>query len=123
TSIVKCGSCGSGMTTSGSSDGRLRVCCSRHRESKSCTHTRSYFLDAVEIGVVNILRELLSHPDDLRTFIDTYVAERRLLITHMAKVRSRAEAEPAKARAAFERLYLQLINGVVEQDFVLKHKP
>lgn len=88
--IMKCGSCGSGMTVSGSSNGRLRVCCSRYRESGSCSHTRSYFLDAAEIGVVNIVRELLSPPHIYR-----YICRR----TPAAHHRYGESAEQGRSRA------------------------
>ena len=81
-------------------DGRSRILCSRHRESASCAHKRSYYLDTVEAIVVGVLRKALAEPNLIHTFVETYVAERRKLSVDIAKQHNRAETELAKAKAA-----------------------
>ena len=93
--LLKCGVCGSGMTVNGGGDGRSRILCSRHRESASCTHKRSYYLDTVEAIVVGVLRKALAEPNLIHTFVETYVAERRKLSVDIAKQHNRASGKGA----------------------------
>jgi site-specific DNA recombinase len=123
TGLLKCGVCGSGMTVNGGGDGRSRVLCSRHRESASCTHKRSYYLDTIEKIVVEVLRKALSDPGALHTFIDAYVAERRKLNAEIAKQYNRAEANLLKARAALDRGIDALIDGRISKEEWTKRRP
>src|SRR5262249_50733892 len=67
TGILKCGSCGAGMAVNGSWAGRLRVQCTRYRESRTCDHSRTYFLDHIEDIVTRILGGLLCSPEWLES--------------------------------------------------------
>ena len=101
--LLKCGVCGSGMTVNGGGDGRSRILCSRHRESASCSHKRSYYLDTVETIVVQVLRQALLEPELIHTFVETYIAERRKLNAATVKQHDRAKAELQKAQGALDR--------------------
>ena len=121
--LLKCGVCGSGMTVNGGGDGRSRILCSRHRESASCAHKRSYYLDTVEAIVVGVLRKALAEPNLIHTFVETYVAERRKLSVDIAKQHNRAETELAKAKAALNRGIDALIAGRITNEEWANRRP
>ena len=111
------------MTVNGGGDGRSRILCSRHRESASCAHKRSYYLDTVEAIVVGVLRKALAEPNLIHTFVETYVAERRKLSVDIAKQHSRAETELAKAKAALNCGIDALIAGRITNEEWANRRP
>ena len=75
TGILKCGACGAGMAVSGSWKGRHRVQCTRYRESRSCTHSRSYFIDHFESIALSVVKAAMTSPEWIkegaRVIVDT----------------------------------------------------
>lgn len=77
--LLKCGCCGGGMTSEGRTDGRIRIRCSRHRESGTCHNGRKPYLDLIEKAVLGGLQTQLQNPALIQQYIDAYHAERRRL--------------------------------------------
>ncbi len=104
--LLKCGSCQSSMVVSGGghdpNDRRIR--CSRNRESGTCDHSRSYRLQAIELCVVEVLRDVLSREDALKEFLDVYVERRKARMQDIAKRRRKAEIAFKRADDAAQRL-------------------
>jgi site-specific DNA recombinase len=60
--LLRCGSCGGGMTAHDVYAGRRRIVCSAVKESGSCDNTRRYYLDEIEREVVESLLDELDQP-------------------------------------------------------------
>lgn len=111
--LIRCPSCGGGMTMHDKRGGAVRVKCSRHRESGVCDNGKSYRLDRIEGAVINGLIDRLSHPDQVAAFIAAAQEDRRT----EARARATAERDVSRAKAAIERLQKALIAGRIDDDF------
>jgi site-specific DNA recombinase len=61
--LLRCGTCGAGMSVKDRDRGRLRVICSQFKEAGQCRNGRSYYLDAIERCVISGLKEKLGGRD------------------------------------------------------------
>jgi len=115
--LIKCGVCGGGMAINGSSRGRNRIVCTRHRESgdAACSHGRSYYYEKVEEIVGAAFRSLLEDHEAMGIAVETNIENRRKLIAGEAKAYARAENELAKAKAKENRLVDFLIDGKITE--------
>lgn len=102
--VLKCGACGSGMSKHDNSAGRPRIRCSRATESGSCANRRNYYLDRIEAGVIEALREELDRPELLAEFVRAYHEEQRRLSGQQAHGRAKAEMRLGEVRRQLDRL-------------------
>ncbi len=110
--LLRCGACGSGMSTKGADKtGRTRFQCSRHKESGDCPDPRSYYIDEIEERVLGLLLRELQEPDAIRDFLDAYDTEMKRLRMSSTTQRASLEAELAKASARATRLNDMLMDG------------
>ena len=121
--LLRCGSCGGGMTLDGKTQGKPRIRCVRSHDAGTCDHKRKYTLPAIEEAVLNGLREQLANPAALRLYVDTYLEERRRLAASIAKNRNRIEAQIAKKKAEVDRIIDMAVKGVITIEHVQKRKP
>ncbi|WP_246501954.1 recombinase family protein [Mesorhizobium caraganae] len=64
TGLLRCGACGSGMSSKGMDKSkRIRIRCSAATESGICTDPKTFYLDTVETAVLNGLTAELRHPE------------------------------------------------------------
>lgn len=113
--LLRCGACGSGMSTKGKDKtGRTRLQCSRHKESGDCADPRSYYIDEIEERVLGLLRRELQEPDAIRDFLETYEAEMKRLRMSSTTQRASLEAELSKTSARAERLNNLLMDGLCD---------
>jgi site-specific DNA recombinase len=113
--LLRCGACGSGMSTKGKDKtGRTRFQCSRHKESGDCSDPRSYYIDEIEERVLGLLRSELQEPDAIRDFLETYEAEMKRLRMSSTTQRASLETELLKASARAERLNNLLMDGLCD---------
>ncbi len=111
--LLKCGACGGGMAVHGTDKtGKTRVQCSVMRESGSCTHRRSYYLEAIEQIAVDGLRAELRDPRLIREFVETYCLERKRLSAAAATRRGRLERELGEVQRALARLVDAIASGL-----------
>ena len=111
--LLKCGSCGSGMSTKGKDrSGRVRLCCSAHTNSGACPNPKTFYLDEVEKLFLDSLFEHLDTPDLLYSYAKNYLEERRRL--NASRVNRRAEIEAQRDAAAKDvtRLTEWALNGI-----------
>lgn len=120
--LLRCGSCGGGMTLDGQTQGRARIRCVRARDAGVCDHKRKYPLDVIERAVVDGLREQMSNPAALSLYVDAYLAERRRLAREVANNRGRIEGELARKRGEVERMIDLAIKGVLSSDRLIERK-
>ncbi|MDJ0447107.1 recombinase family protein [Methylocystis sp. JR02] len=102
--LLKCAACGSGMSKHDNSGGRPRIRCSRATEPGSCANRRSYYLDRIEAGVIEALREELDQPELLAEFVRAYHEEQQRLSGQQAHGRAKAETRLVEVRRQLERL-------------------
>lgn len=93
--LLRCGACGAGMSSKGkdTKTGRVRISCSRDKESGDCLDPRSYNIDEIEERVLELLRDELQEPDVIRDFLATYEAEMKRLRLNSSSRRSALERE------------------------------
>jgi len=77
--LLRCGSCGGGMSVKGEDRGGTRVICTQFHNAKTCTNNRSYYLHHIEQTVVGGLRRHLANPSAIKLFLAEYQAERKRL--------------------------------------------
>ncbi|WP_227287915.1 recombinase family protein [Boseongicola sp. H5] len=115
--LLRCASCGAGMSTNGKDrSGRIRVRCSAHRESGSCPNPQTFYLDRIEEAVLSGLRAELRHPDVIAEYVRTYHEERKRLAANAVKGRARIE----KRLAAIERELARLVNAICDGSAVIQ---
>ena len=110
--LLKCGACGSGMSVHDrDKTGKTRVRCSAVRESGSCTHRRVYYLEAIELVVVEGLRGELRDPRMIAEYVKTYQEERRRLAGDAGKKRARLEQRVGEKRRELDRMIDSVADG------------
>jgi len=89
--LIRCGSCGGGMSSIGSDRKGLRLQCSAYRESGSCDNGRRIYLDDIEGLAIKGLRQHLAHPEMIAEYVDAYNTERKRLKKEANAERARIE--------------------------------
>ena len=74
--LLKCGCCGGGLSVKDRDHGRVRIHCSRRRESGACNNNRIFYMDEIEAAVLAGLKQHLKAPHLLREFAEAYQQER-----------------------------------------------
>jgi site-specific DNA recombinase len=109
--LLRCGACGSGMSMRDRDHGRIRVQCSRVRESGACSHGRRYYLDTIERAVIDGLKDQLAHPGLIEEFLRAYIAERRRLAGTKRREASKAHQRLGEVRREMDRIIDAVANG------------
>ncbi|WP_390894591.1 recombinase family protein [Bradyrhizobium diazoefficiens] len=119
--LIKCGSCGGGMSSVGSDRKGLRLQCSAHRESGSCNNSRRIYLDAIEALAIKGLRQHLAHPQMITEFVDAYNAERKRLKKVATTERARLERRLDEIEREMKRIVDSIvITGMPPEQFVAR---
>ena len=113
--LLRCGSCGSGMSVYGLKGSRRRIRCSTQYESGTCPNRKTVYIDVIERTVLAGMREELQHPRLIEHYVRTYNAERRRLAATASTMRSKCERQLAAVRAERERTVDMVIRGVIEE--------
>lgn len=109
--LLRCGSCGAGMSLKGKDrSGRERVQCTRAKESGDCPDPRSYYIEEIEQRVLGLLRGELEEPAIIAEALDAYEAEMKRLRVGSISRRSMLERELAKVSARADHLNGMLMN-------------
>jgi hypothetical protein len=74
--LLRCGSCGGGMSVKDVDHGRVRIICTKARESGVCEVRTPFYLDTIEQAVVGGLRNRLTDRGALELYIRVYNEER-----------------------------------------------
>ena len=106
--LLRCGSCGGGMSAA-STGGRARIVCTKMRESEACENRRYYYLDEIEQRVVDGLRAKFRTREAIAYFVDVYNAERKRAF----KTARRQSADLARKLAGAERELKRAIDGMI----------
>lgn len=112
--LIRCGSCGSGMTSVGKHNGAMRLQCSRHRESGACNNSRKVPRAAIERAVLDGLRDQLDKPAVLAEYAAEYNRERRRLTRSDAGKIACLERAAAEIARELERALDAIIKAGVD---------
>ena len=119
--LIRCGSCGGGMSSIGSDAKGLRVQCSNHRESGACGNGRRVYLDDIEVLAIKGLRQNLAHPEVIAAFVDSYNAERQRLRREAGTERARLERRLCEIAREMKRIVDSIsISGMPPEQFVVR---
>ena len=110
--LLRCGSCGGGMSSNGSDRKGLRIQCSTYKESGSCVNGRRVYLDEVEALVLNGLCRELDQPVFLSEYVRTYNEERRRLAGEVGRDRAKLERRLVEIEREIERLVDSVAKGM-----------
>ena len=114
--LLRCGSCGAGMSIHDRSGSAVRIRCSAATESQSCDNDRRYRLDRIESAIIAGLQEQLRHPELLREYLRVYREERHGAITRAQRDRRQLERAARRARETFDRQLRLYGDGVIDGD-------
>ncbi|EIG62292.1 recombinase family protein [Bradyrhizobium sp. WSM1253] len=119
--LIRCGSCGGGMSSIGSDRKGLRLQCSAHRESGSCDNGRRIYLSDIEALAIKGLRQHLAHPEVIAEFVDAYNAERKRLKKEASTERARLERRLGEIEREMRRIVDSIVvTGMPPEQFVAR---
>lgn len=118
--LLRCGTCGSGMSLDGKRRGLSVLRCSKARESQSCSNKKRVRLDRIEAAVINSLRSELENPEALALYVKAYREEMRSLTSRAIKDRDKTARKLASTEASISRLVEALSAGNLPVDVVTK---
>ena len=114
--LLKCKSCGSGMSIKDKRKGRTRIQCTQMKEAGTCDHRRAYHLQAIERTVFDGLRANLTDPRLIAAYVETYNEERKRLASDLITNRAKIERRLTKASGELERAIDMVVKGIVTAD-------
>ncbi len=121
--LLRCGSCGAGMSVKDHHRGRTRIRCTKATEAGSCDNSRSYTLDVIEAAVVGGLRDRMVDRDGIALYVRVYNEERRALAADSVNRRVRIEKRLQQAEREQDRIYKAFVMGLIEEDQVKRDLP
>ncbi len=111
--LLACGACGAGMSTGGKDkSGRVRLRCSAHSNSGSCSAPRTYYLEKVEALVLDSLAYHLDEPDLIIEYFKSYENERRRLNADRGRQRFAIQERITAIDTEVDRLVEFVAKGV-----------
>ena len=111
--LLRCGACGSGMSTMGSDkSGRTRIRCSGHKERGDCPDPATFYVDTVERAVLDQLSAEMRHPELLAEYVREYHAERQRLAADAINRRADLERRLVAIGSEADRITDWLVKGV-----------
>lgn len=103
--LLRCGVCGSGMSTTGKDkSGRVRIRCSAARESGTCPDPKTCYLDTVEELVIQTLLRELRNPREVTDFIGSYIEARKRLVANSERRRGSLSRKIATKTREIDRM-------------------
>jgi site-specific DNA recombinase len=123
TGILRCASCGGGLTTTSSDSSGPRVMCSRYRESGSCDNTGRYYVEKIERDVIDRLRVMFADTSVIDAYVDEYKRETERLTRERRNGRSAKEAALADVQKRIARVVDQISRAQIEDDDVAAIMP
>lgn len=118
--LLKCHACGGSLTVKDRQSGRTRLGCSTHKESRSCSNNRIFYLDTIEKSVVEILHAEMSSPAVISAYVDEYNQERQRLAADRNRNKSKTESRLKSVTAEIERIVSLMVKGTVDPE---RHAP
>lgn len=114
--LLRCGSCGGGMSLIGSDKSGPRVQCTAHKEGKSCSNGARYYVEKLEAFVLARLADELDNPAVVARHVAVYLDERRTLASKARGDRTKLESQLAARTRAIATLVDALADGTMTKD-------
>lgn len=111
--LIRCGCCKGAMTMHDQRSGRARIRCSANKESGVCDNSRRYYLDRIEMAVVEGLRGVFEKPDVIAEYVRTYREARRAEIAEATRSRTRIERKLQDVTGQIDRLLDLYARGTI----------
>jgi site-specific DNA recombinase len=102
--LLKCGTCGGGMSIKGRDRGGARIICTAFHNVRACTNNRTYYQHHIDETVLRGLREHLIDPKAIRHFLKVYHEERKRLSGQAVSIRAGIERRLGENRRKAQRL-------------------
>ena len=112
--LLRCGTCGGGISVHDKDHDRIRVRCSSYNENRMCSEKRRFYLDRIERAVIEGLREQMANPILIEEYLMAYREARRSEIAEATKNRTRVERRLIDVQGQIDRLVDLYARGVVE---------
>ena len=101
----------------------LRIQCSTHKESGSCSNGRRVYLDDIGALAIKGLRQHLAHPEVINEFVDAHNAERKRLKKEASTERARIERRLGEIEREMKRIVDSIVvAGTPPGQFVARMK-
>lgn len=114
--LLKCGCCGGGLSVKDRDHGRIRLICTRSKESGSCSNRRHFYLDEIEGRVSKGLRKTLGSRSAIERFLKVYTDERRRLAGNKAGLLEKLDRRLAVVEGDLDRATKLLIKGILDEE-------
>jgi site-specific DNA recombinase len=121
--LLRCGTCGAGMSKKDVDHGRPRIVCTRMIEARTCENRRRYYLDEIEGLVVGGLRDELGSPEAISYFVQCYNEERRRKAAGRRDGREAMEAQIVAIDRQIDRAVRAIIDGRITEAEAEAHLP
>jgi len=109
--LLRCGTCGGGMSIKGTDRGGVRIVCTAHHNAKACDNSRTYYLRTIEATVLSGLRHHLVDPRAIRHFLKTYHDERRRLAGAAESIRPQLSRQLSDTTRRLSRLMEAMLDS------------
>ncbi len=109
--LLRCGSCGNGMSIKGQDRGGTRIVCTRYQNTRACDNSRTYYLHHIERTVLDGLRAHLIDSSAIKHFLKTYHAERKKLAAESFTAKSRVERQLAEITRKLDRAVAAMLSS------------
>jgi site-specific DNA recombinase len=110
--LLRCGACGSGMSTNGRDKSeRIRIRCSAATESGVCRDAKTFYLTAVESAVLAGLEPEMRNPSVIAEYVRTYHEERKRLSAKANVKRAHLEMRLGELNREIGRLVDAIAKG------------
>ena len=111
--LLRCGSCGAGMTAHDISAGKRRIICSAVKESGACDNRRRFYLEEIEREVIESLVAEFDRPVVIQNFVDGFNRAQRKEAAAARSEISTLRARREKAVAGKKRLIALAERGLM----------
>ncbi len=102
--LLRCGSCGGGMSIKDTNRTGSRIVCTAFKNAGCCENNRTYYLHHVEQTVLSGLREHLVDTRAIKHFLKTYHEERKRLAGDALREQATLERRLGETTRTMERL-------------------
>ena len=115
--LLRCGSCGGGMSAVGSDkSGKRRIACTRHREAGNCPDPHTFYAETVDDLVLDTLRCELQDPRHLVEYVKAYNEARQEFARDMTRRRATLERRINSLDSEIGRMLQLLIKGIGSEE-------
>lgn len=121
--LLRCGTCGAGMSKKDTDHGRPRIVCTQMREAGTCANRRAYYLDDIEGIVIGGLRESLGTREAIDYFVKCYNEERRRAANAGHDRRQELQGQIDAVERQIKRTVAAIVAGRITDEEADAHLP